>query len=745
MIVSDTLIDLSFCLKEMLRGSIMNQWSLAAIILIAMIIFQCGGGSSMSEAYKEKTGYTKKQNRLASEKSPYLLQHADNPIDWYSWGEGAFQKAQKEDKPIFLSIGYSSCHWCHVMEHESFEDEEVAQLLNQHFVSIKVDREERPDVDTIYMAVCQSMTGSGGWPLTIIMAPDKKPFFAGTYFPKESQFGRPGLIKILHQVTDLWKNDRKRLLQIGDQMVQILQKYLAVTQEGKLHAENLQQAFQWFHQNFDSFHGGFGSAPKFPTPHNLSFLLRWWVRSGDGEALRMVEKTLESMWSGGMYDHLGFGFHRYSTDRQWLIPHFEKMLYDQAMLAIVYTEAYQAAGKKKYATVAEDIFTYVLRDMTSPDGAFYSAEDADSEGEEGKFYVWSPEEIAKILGEDEGNLFSEFYGVTKSGNFKNGKSALHIRKEAQEFAKDKKMKLEELERILEESRQKLFAVRNRRIHPIKDDKVLTDWNGLMIAALAKGAQTLNEPEYAFAAQRSADFILKNLRRKDGRLLHRFREGEATIPAYLDDYAFFIWGLMELYQASFEVLYLQEALKLTEDMNKLFWDEKEGGYYFTADDGEKLIARTKEIYDGAVPSGNSVASLNLLRLGRLAMNEKLIKRAEKLMDSFGGKVLSSPTAFTQFLIALDFALGPSKEIVIAGNPNNEDTKKMLEAVHSRFLPNKVIILHPDGAEGKAIEALVPFVHRQKQINNKVIAYICENYLCKFPTSDVEKMISYLESQ
>jgi uncharacterized protein YyaL (SSP411 family) len=746
----------------MQRVAIMSQWSLAIIIFIAMSIFQCCGGSPMSEEYKEMTGKSngrsgegfsdksddsdkaKKENRLAFEKSPYLLQHADNPIDWYPWGEEAFQKAKKEDKPVFLSIGYSSCHWCHVMEHESFEDEEVAKLLNQNFVSIKVDREERPDVDNIYMTVCQSMTGSGGWPLTIIMAPDKKPFFAGTYFPKESKFGRPGLMQLLRQVTDLWKDDRAKLLQIGDQMARNLRAYLSVTQAGKLSEENLKQAFHRFQQNFDALHGGFGSAPKFPTPHNLSFLLRWWARSGDEEAFKIVEKTLDGMWRGGMYDHLGLGFHRYSTDRQWLIPHFEKMLYDQAMLAIAYIETYQATGKKKYARVAEDIFNYVLRDMTSQGGAFYSAEDADSEGEEGKFYVWAPEEIAKILGKDGGKLFSEYYGVTERGNFEHGKSALHVKKEVEEFAKERKMKPEELERILEGSRQKLFAVREKRIHPLKDDKILTDWNGLMIAALAKGAQAFDKPEYADAAQRSVDFLLKNLRRKDGRLLHRFREGEAIIPGYLDDYAFLTWGLIELYQATFDVRYLQEAQKLTEDMIKSFWDEKEGGFYFTADDSEELIAKMKEVYDGAVPSGNSVAALNLLRLGRLTMNEKFLKRAERHMESFGGKISNMPAGFTQFLIALDFALGPSKEIVIAGNPDDEKTKRMLEAVHSRFIPNKVLILHPDGEEGKAIESLVPFVKQQKQVNGKVTAYICENYLCNLPTSDVEKMISLLES-
>ncbi len=687
----------------------------------------------------------KKQNRLILEKSPYLLKHAYNPIDWYPWREEAFQKAKQEDKPIFLSIGYSSCHWCHVMEHESFEDGEVAQLMNQHFIAIKADREERPDIDNIYMTVCQSMTGSGGWPLTIIMTPDRKPFFSGTYFPKGREFGKPGLMDILIQVSNLWKNDRAKLLQIGEQMTQNLQEFSSSRRSGKLDEENLQHAFQHFSRSFDNVYGGFGSAPKFPTPHNLSFLLRWWKRSGNKEALKMVEKTLDSMWRGGMYDHLGLGFHRYSTDRQWLIPHFEKMLYDQAMLAIAYIETYQATGNNKYAIVAEEIFSYVLRDMISEKGAFYSAEDADSEGEEGKFYVWTFEEIKRVLGDRQGELFKEFYGVKRDGNSEGERNILHVEQPMEEFAKEKKMKLENLEKFFEKCRQKLFAVRDRRVHPFKDDKILTDWNGLMIAAFAKGSQVLNKPEYANAARHSADFILKHLRRNDGRLLHRYRKGEAIIPAYLDDYAFFVWGLIELYEATFEENYLKEALKLTNDMLKLFWDEERGGFYFTSKDSEKLIARMKKIYDGAIPSGNSVASLNLLRLGRLTMNEELGKKAEELIESFGGAIISSPMGLTQFLIAVDFAFTPSKEIVIAGDLDDQGTIRMLEEVRRRFIPGKILILHPEGKDGKEIERLVPFVKQQKQLNGRATAYICENYLCKLPTTDVTEMISLLESK
>ncbi|TET71721.1 MAG: thioredoxin domain-containing protein [Candidatus Aminicenantes bacterium] len=683
-------------------------------------------------------------NRLVFEKSPYLLQHADNPVDWYPWGEEAFLKAKKEDKPVFLSIGYSACHWCQVMERESFEDEEVAQLMNKYFVAVKVDREERPDIDNIYMTVCQYMTGSGGWPLTIIMTPDKEPFFAGTYFPKQAKFGRPGLIETLNQIASLWEKDRARVLKVGNEVTQTVQNISLSPMSGDLTKENLKQAYQKFQDSFDETHGGFGRAPKFPSAHNLSLLLRWWKRSGEEKALKMVEKTLDAMWKGGMYDHLGFGFHRYSTDSRWLVPHFEKMLYDQAMLAIAYVEAYQATGKAQYAEVAREIFIYVLRDMTSPEGAFYSSENADSEGEEGKFYVWTQDEIKAILGEEQGDLFCKFYGVTKKGNLEGSKSVLHISRSLEEFARNEGMAPDELKKILEQSRQKLFAAREKRIHPSKDDKILTDWNGLMIVAFSKGAQALNEPEYADAARKAADFLLKELRRKDGRLLHRYREGEAALPGYVDDYAFLVWGLIDLYETTFEARYLQEALTLTDDMLKLFWDEKEGGLYFTGDDNEKLISRMKDVYDGAIPSGNSVASLNLLRLGRITMRQELEEKAEQAIESFGKTISRSPTGFSQFLIALDFAVGPTKEIVIAGDLHQEDTNLMLHAVRRRFLPGKVLILHPEGEDGKAIEKIVPFVKHQNEINGKATAYVCESYTCKAPTTDLAKMISFIES-
>jgi uncharacterized protein YyaL (SSP411 family) len=684
-------------------------------------------------------------NRLVHEKSPYLLQHAQNPVDWFPWGEDAFSKAVKENKPVFLSIGYSACHWCQVMEAESFEDEEVAALLNEHFVSVKVDREERPDIDRIYMTVCQSMTGSGGWPLTIVMTPDRRPFFAGTYFPKEAKLGRQGLMQILPQLTDLWENQREKLLEIGKQAAEMVQKISSSTQAGDLSIKNMEEAFLLLEGRFDRQYGGFGGAPKFPSGHTLSLLLRWWKRSGDEKALAMVEKTLDAMRRGGVYDHLGFGFHRYSTDVRWLVPHFEKMLYDQAMLAIAYVEAYQATGKAEYAETARQIFAYVLRDMTSAQGGFFSAENADSEGEEGRFYVWTMEEIKDILGERQGDVFSRFYGVIEAGNFEGSRNILHVGEELDEFAKSEGMEPGELRKGLEESRGKLFRAREERIHPSKDDKILTDWNGLMIAALAKGGQALNEPRYADAAARAADFLLKNLRHPDGRFLHRFRGGEAAIPGYLDDYAFLIWGLLELYQATFEVSHLREAVMLTDEMLKIFWDEKNGGLFFTGEDAEEGLARAKEVYDGAIPSGNSAALLNLVRLGRMTSNEEFEKKAEALMWAFGGQITRSPTAFAQFLVGVDFALGPTKEIVIVGGLDQEETKTMLAAIHERFLPRQILILRPNDESREVVEQLAPFVKGQNSIGGKTTAYVCENYACKLPTTEIDEMISQIESE
>lgn len=689
------------------------------------------------------------QNRLAFEKSPYLLQHAHNPVDWYPWGEEAFERAKKEDKPIFLSIGYSTCHWCHVMERESFEDPEVAQLLNDTFVCIKVDREERPDIDNFYMRVCIEMTGSGGWPLTIFMTPDKKPFYAGTYFPKDSRYGRIGLMDLIPRIKELWRTRRQDILQSAEKITTYLQRMEKEVGQGTLGEEHLHKAYEQLAQHFDLQYGGFGRAPKFPTPHTLLFLLRYWKRTKRSSALSMVEKTLQAMRLGGIYDHLGFGFHRYSTDPFWLVPHFEKMLYDQAMLAMAYLEAYQVTRKDLFARTAREIFEYVLRDMTAPCGGFFSAEDADSEGEEGKFYLWTEEEIRQTLDPKEAELVIRVFNVEKEGNFreeatgqKTGRNILHLKKLLPEVAEEVALLPEELENRLEEARRKLCAVRGQRVPPLKDDKILTNWNGLMIAALAKGTQVFGEEQYALSAQKAVDFLLKNLRNPQGRLLHRYREGEASILANVEDYAFLIWGLLELYEATFEADYLQTAFQLNEELLAHFWDEEEGGFWFTPDDGEVLPVRQKEIYDGATPSGNSVAMLNLLRLGRISGDKDLEEKAWQMSRAFAQKVHSMPSAYTQLMIALDFALGPAYEVVIAGRTEDDATRELLQALRKPFLPNKVLLFRPTEISDPPILKIAPFLQDYFDLEDQPTAYVCQNYTCQFPTMEPARALELL---
>ncbi|NVM17556.1 MAG: thioredoxin domain-containing protein [Candidatus Lokiarchaeota archaeon] len=683
-----------------------------------------------------------KSNKLITEKSPYLLQHAYNPVEWYPWGEEAFEKAKSEDKPIFLSIGYSTCHWCHVMAHESFEDPNTAKVLNNVFISIKVDREERPDIDKIYMTVCQLMTGSGGWPLTIIMTPDKKPFFAGTYFPRESRFGRIGLVELVKKVNDLWINERKQLLESSEKITFALQDTNTKSPGSSLAESVLKNTFSQLSGRFDKKNGGFGTAPKFPTPHNLLFLLRTWKRTGDEGAIEMVEKTLKAMRMGGIYDHIGFGFHRYSTDPNWLVPHFEKMLYDQALLTLAYLETYQATGKEEYAITAKEVLTYVLRDMTSEEGAFYSAEDADSEGEEGKFYVWSKAEIEEIVGTEEAEELSNLYNITVDGNFldeatrkKTGKNILHL----------KSGLIETLKNNFDSIRNQLFEAREKRIRPHKDDKVLTDWNGLMIAAFAKAGYIFNEPEYIQVAIRAVDFIFKKMKNHDGRLLHRYGKGGADILAFVDDYAFLIWGLINLYEASFETLYLEKAIMLIEEQLKLFWDFSIGAFFFTAEDAESLIARQKEIYDGAIPSGNSVSMLNLLRLAQLTGNDDFEKRADRIGKVFAENIRANPVAHTLMMVAVDYAVGPTYSLVIAGDEGKEDTKSMLEEVRKQFLPNKSLIFRPTENSYPEIDKFSNFIRFFDKYEGKATAYVCINKTCKAPTNDINVAIEHLSSK
>ena len=679
-------------------------------------------------------------NKLKSEKSPYLLQHAKNPVDWYPWGEEAFKKANEEDKPIFLSIGYSTCHWCHVMAHESFEDEEVAELMNEAFVSIKVDREERPDIDKIYMTVCQMMTGSGGWPLTIIMTPEKKPFFAGTYFPKQTRFGRIGLIDLLKRIKELWNNQRNDLINSADQITFSLQNINQESPGEKFSENTLKNTYQQLSIQFDSMNGGFGNRPKFPTPHNLIFLLRYWKRTGDKKALEMVETTLQAMRKGGIYDHVGFGFHRYSTDSTWLVPHFEKMLYDQALIAIAYIEAYQATKNELYKKTAQEIFSYVLRDMTSKEGGFYSAEDADSEGEEGKFYVWSKEELEKILDKEELDLTIKIFSIEESGNYleeasgkKTNKNILHLRK----FS-DKEI-LEEIEKI----RLTLFKTREKRIHPHKDDKILTDWNGLLIAALAKGAVAFQEKKYLEAAKKVVNFILSNLRESNNKLLHRYKDGVSEIKGYLTDYAFLIWGLIELYEATFDIFYLKTALEFHKIQIEDFWDSNIGGFFFTAKDSEKLLTKQKEIYDGAIPSGNSIAMLNLLRLSYITGNHELEEKADTLVRVFSEKIKASPLAYTQFLVAIDFAIGPSYSLVIAGDSDANDTIELISAILNEYLPNKVFMLRNTEQPTPEIDDFSNFVEFFYNLDDMATAYVCINKTCKPPTHDINQTLEFLK--
>jgi len=688
-------------------------------------------------------------NRLISEKSPYLLQHAYNPVNWYPWGHEAFEAAQKENKPVFLSIGYSACHWCHVMEKESFEDNEVAGLINEVFIPVKVDREERPDIDTVYMKVCQLMTGSGGWPLTVIMTPEKKPFFAGTYLPKESRSGRIGMIDLVPRIKKMWMSQPEDINRLSDEITTALKHEEAGLPGNALDESVLQSAYEELCRRFDEQHGGFGAAPKFPTPHNLVFLLRYWKRKKDPKALLMVEQTLQAMRQGGIYDHVGFGFHRYSTDPIWLVPHFEKMLYDQAMLTMAYVDAYLATKKEEYKQTACEICDYVLRDMSDPEGGFYSAEDADSEGVEGKFYVWSHEEIYNILGPSEAGLIIKVFNIAKEGNFvdqavneRPGTNILHLDKSLEQTAAAMNMATQNLNDSLNVSLKKLFSSRGKRIHPGKDDKILTDWNGLMIMALARAAQAFSEPLYADAAERAAAFVLNHMRTPGGRLLHRYRDGDASLPAHVDDYAFFISALIELYETVFDIRYLETALELNRFFIRHFWDSGNGGFYFTADDTEEILVRKKEIYDAAVPSGNSVAMLNLLRLGRITGDPDLEEKAVQTGCAFANTVSEYPAAYAQLMVAVDFAAGPPCEVVIAGDSQAEDTKTMLQTLMSQFQPNKVVLLRPAEQQSPDIDRISGFTKSYGSPDGKARAYICRDRNCQLPTSDIAKMLEML---
>ena len=689
----------------------------------------------------------KTPNRLINEKSPYLLQHAYNPVEWHAWNDGAFNQAAEEDKPIFLSIGYSTCHWCHVMEKESFEDEGVAALMNKSFISIKVDREERPDIDAVYMAVCQVLTGSGGWPLTIIMTPDKKPFFAGTYFPKESKQGRMGLKDLMVKIDTLWKTERQDLLTSANQITEAMQRTNDSRFGNDFTTSIMDLAFRQYQERFDHQFGGFGSSPKFPTPHNLLFLLRYYQRTRNSEALEIVTKTLTGMRKGGMYDQIGFGFHRYSTDRQWLVPHFEKMLYDQAMLMLAFTEAYQVTNNALFKQTVYEIYDYVSRELTSSNGGFFSAEDADSEGEEGKFYLWKADAIRKILGEDADDLI-DIFQIKEMGNFldpfkgeNHEENIFHLLKTVGEFADENNFNGEELNLKVSESLKKLFDERGKRIHPHKDDKILTDWNGLMIAALAKAGAVFEEEKFVKAAEAATQFILNNLQTPERLLLHRYRDNEAAVPANLDDYAFFIFALLELYEATFDAEYLVHAEKYQRIINKHFGDDVYGGFYFTADFAEELIIRQKEIYDGAIPSGNAVTMLNLLKLARYSGNTDYENKALDLSRAFHEQVKATPMGHPFLMVALEFLLSESYEIVIVGKPGETKVKMAISELRKKFVPNKIVICkNPDDAN--LLDSISNYTASLTELNGEPTFYLCKNFTCELPVTDFNEILKKL---
>jgi len=627
-------------------------------------------------------------NRLIHESSPYLRQHAHNPVDWYPWGEEALARARQEDKPILLSIGYSACHWCHVMEKECFENETIAQIMNERFINIKVDREERPDLDEIYMQALQLMTGRGGWPLTIFLTPDLIPFFGGTYFPPEDRFGLPGFPKVLIAVSDFYRTRRQDILKIEAQMKEWLQAVIKTpAEEKKVEPAIITEAFIQYKNQFDFLHGGFGRAPKFPDALSLLFLLRYWKRRKEEEALKMVEKTLKGMAAGGIHDHLGGGFHRYSTDERWLIPHFEKMLYDNALLSRLYFEAHQATRKKEYREVGESILDYIQREMTSPEGGFFSSQDADSDGEEGKFYVWEEEEIRRLLGEERASIFSAYYGVSSEGNFGLGKNVLHLACSLEKISSDFKVPPGDVKRILEEGRKRLFQEREKRSRPPRDEKIITSWNGLMISGFVYGFMATGKNEYLFRAEKAANFLLEAML-GEGRLRRIYSGGKSYNEGYAEDYAFFIQALLDLYEVTFKEEYLIKARKLQEIMMEKFWDSEAGGFFFTEKEELPPFGRFKPVYDQALPSANTVAVMNLLKLGYLVPEESWKKRAEDILRLLSPYLKHQPMSVSHLLSTFLFYLDP-EEIKIMGQKDDPELKSMLQEIYLNFLPHKIL--------------------------------------------------------
>jgi uncharacterized protein len=701
-------------------------------------------------------------NRLIDEKSPYLLQHARNPVDWYPWGPEAFEKARREDKPIFLSIGYSTCHWCHVMERESFENDAIAALMNQHFVCIKVDREERPDVDRIYMAFVQATTGGGGWPMSVWLTPELKPFYGGTYFPPEQRYGHPGFPMVLERVTEAWRQDRARIEESSRQAIaQLTQQSAVAAGTGSAlrpDKDTLDAGFYVFRRSFDTRYAGFGEAPKFPRPVALNYLLRYYARAKSQEALDMVAATLREMAKGGMYDQLGGGFHRYSVDARWFVPHFEKMLYDQAQLAVSYVEAFQISGEAAYGQTARGILDYVLRDMRDPDGGFYSAEDADSvidrahpeEKGEGAFYVWTQAEIEAVAGQPAADWFCYRFGVEREGNVHSdphqeftGKNILYQAHSIEETARQFGRPAEEVEAAILLAADKLLGIRGARVRPHLDDKVLTAWNGLMISAFAKAGAVLAEPRYTDAARGAADFLARRMYdAQTGLLLRRYRQGEAAIPGFLDDYAFFTQALLDLYETGFAWRDLELAIRLTDKLMELFEDSGHGAFYSTAAGDPALVMRVKDDYDGAEPSGNSIAVLNLLRLAQMTGRQDFRASAAHALEAFGPRMVAAPVGVPQMLVAYEFSLAKPKQVVLVGERDQPDTRRLLAALDSRFMPHVVVLL-VNAESRKALETYAPAVAEMTAIGGQATAYVCEDYACQLPTADVETFARLLQ--
>ena len=682
----------------------------------------------------------KHTNRLVHETSPYLLQHAHNPVDWYPWGEEALERAKREQKPILLSIGYSACHWCHVMERESFENEEIAAVMNELFINIKVDREERPDLDEIYMNAVQVMTRQGGWPMTVFLTPDLKPFYGGTYYPPTDRYGRPGFPKVMEAVAEAFKDKHTQVLEQADQLTAQLNQINNVVypHEQELSEQLMQNAFQHYRSQFDSHHGGFGNAPKFPPSMGLPFLLRYWHHSGNANALEMVELTLEKMARGGMYDQLGGGFHRYSTDAHWLVPHFEKMLYDNAQLVVVYFEAYQATQKPFYRDIATETLDYVLREMyDAENGGFYSTQDADSEGVEGKFFVWEPNDVEDVIGEENAEIFCEYYDITPHGNFE-GENILHVQTPSDIFARKLRMDVAELEALLADGKQKLFEEREKRIKPGLDDKILTSWNGIMIRGMAMGYQLTAKPAYLEACEKSAEFVLTTLSQDNGLLLRTYRSGKSHLNAYLEDYSYFIAGLIALYEASFEPRWLTEAERLAHIMIDQFGDDAGDGFFFTGKAHETLIVQSKSAYDGATPSGASMAIHSLLRLAKHLDNAQFHDKAVETLKLYFHQMERMPSGSGQLLCELAFLLSTPKEIAIVGEKGDAKTEAMLAALHGIYHPNKIVALS-ESADGQTL----PLLAGKSQVDNTATAYVCENYVCQAPTTDVEAFLELLQ--